>query len=266
MPSVKSPSVPVWWLFVIVVMSFRYMHYITVNETPEKTDGPGILTLALLKALPAMLCCKCRDLGSYGHYLCVAFICCLMGDIFLCFEDVFGGNYFMAGLLSFFAGHVLLLQAFKNAGGSSYPVGIGILLLVILGAVLTPIEQKLYAEGDMVLVVGVAAYGAVIALMSWKAFALFFDTHGKIFWPVVGSVIFMASDMILAWNKFIVPVENASMLIMGTYYAALICLCYSTNEVQKYALLNELATSSSGDAGSPNIDFTGSVNTKSKTS
>lgn len=64
------------------------------------------------------------------------------------------------------------------------------------------------------LVIPVMIYVTVISLMLWSAMMT-----GSV-WAMIGSLLFVISDSILAWNMFIEDIPDAGVLIMTTYYAA----------------------------------------------
>ena len=71
----------------------------------------------------------------------------------------------------------------------------------------------------------VIAYITVISLMLLMAVNRY-NRVGKIsFWLIaVGALLFVASDSLLAWNKFMHPLFGAHILIMGTYGIAQLCI------------------------------------------
>ena len=82
--------------------------------------------------------------------------------------------------------------------------------VVFLG-ILTP------KMGNMVEIIAVVIYAAIIATMG--ASALMLDIKRK-WWYVVAAILFIFSDSVIVFNKYIEPVNNASLWIMTTYYAA----------------------------------------------
>ena len=63
----------------------------------------------------------------------------------------------------------------------------------------------------------VIGYAIMIAIMG--ASALMLDIKHK-WWYVLAAVLFIYSDSVIVYNKYIERIPNASMLIMTTYYAA----------------------------------------------
>lgn len=82
--------------------------------------------------------------------------------------------------------------------------------VVFLG-ILTP------KMGNVVEIIAVVIYAAIIATMG--ASALMLDIKRK-WWYVVAATLFIFSDSVIVFNKYIEPVNNASLWIMTTYYAA----------------------------------------------
>ena len=68
--------------------------------------------------------------------------------------------------------------------------------------------------------------------MSWRAFAQGNYNKNAIY-AVAGSILFVLSDSIIAFNKFYVEIQHASYLIMLTYWAAQSLLFYSAYSDQK---------------------------------
>jgi uncharacterized membrane protein YhhN len=46
-------------------------------------------------------------------------------------------------------------------------------------------------------------------------------------WSMAGALIFMASDTLLAWNRFRFVIPLSTVWVLATYYAALWCLARS---------------------------------------
>ena len=61
---------------------------------------------------------------------------------------------------------------------------------------------------------GMYVYAGLITVMMWSALM-----QRDWMWGV-GAVLFVLSDMVLAYGKFVSPVPDSRFLIMATYYAA----------------------------------------------
>ena len=149
-------------------------------------------------------------------WMVVGLVCSLAGDVFLMLPD----EQFVAGLASFLVGHVAyvvaLALAASRSGGVSMPwalVGLG----VVGAAVATlgrTVVRRVHAGDQSKLTVPVVAYLTVISAMVVAAFV-----SGSP-WAIGGALFFYSSDGLLAWNKFVQPVDVARPAIMSTYHLA----------------------------------------------
>jgi uncharacterized membrane protein YhhN len=144
-----------------------------------------------------------------------------IGDIVLLFANQ-GELYFIVGLVAFLISHVFYIVLFSKQTISktisnklSFRAGIGLILLYFFGMI-TTLGPKLGP-----LTVPVVVYAVVISSM------LYFALKGSYQWNaipyqsvLVGALFFIASDSILAFNKFYQPIPQASFLIMITYLLA----------------------------------------------
>ena len=144
-----------------------------------------------------------------------------IGDIVLLFANQ-GELYFIIGLVAFLISHVFYIVLFNKqtvtksiSNKISFGAGIGLILLYFFGMI-TTLGPKLGP-----LTVPVVVYAVVISSM------LYFALKGSYQWNaipyqsvLVGALFFIASDSILAFNKFYQPIPYASFLIMITYLAA----------------------------------------------
>ena len=144
-----------------------------------------------------------------------------IGDIVLLFANQ-GELYFIVGLVAFLISHVFYIVLFNKqtvtksiSNKISFGAGIGLILLYFFGMI-TTLGPKLGP-----LTVPVVVYAVVISSM------LYFVLKGSYQWNaipyqsvLVGALFFIASDSILAFNKFYQSIPYASFLIMITYLAA----------------------------------------------
>ena len=153
----------------------------------------------------------------------VALLFCWAGDVFLLFQ---GGasSFFLLGLVSFLIGHVLYILSyryFRWKDTSRELLGtqkVRFALPIVLAG--TGLVVVLYPSlGD--LEIPVMIYALVLTLMVLNAVFRYGRTSSASFWfAFAGAVLFMISDSLLAINKFMNPLPQASLLIMLTYIAA----------------------------------------------
>lgn len=145
------------------------------------------------------------------------------GDVLLMFHDD-KGSYFMMGLIAFLISHVFYIFTYRqhqHVETENRLQGIQKVRLafpIILSG--TGLVFVLYPVlGD--LKIPVMVYALVLVVMTLNALLRLGRTTSPSFWMVfVGALLFMASDSLLAINKFLEPIAYGSIWIMATYISA----------------------------------------------
>ena len=160
----------------------------------------------------------------------LAMIMCWAGDVFLMFQSRHE-LYFMAGLGSFLLGHILYIISYQQhrwseGNGLLGPQKVRFSLPIILAG--TGLVVILYpALGG--LKVPVMVYALVITLMALQALLRYGFTTVRSFVMIFsGALLFMVSDSVLAFNKFLSPVPFAGGIIMSTYCVAQLLIVLGT--------------------------------------
>ena len=161
--------------------------------------------------------------ARYQQAVVIGLACSLAGDVLLMLPR----DRFVAGLASFLLAHVAYIVALS----AGVPIGTAPALLVPLAAMAALLLWLLW-PGLGKLRLPVLLYSATILLMVWQAWGWHwaFDTPGSRL-AALGATLFMASDAVLALNRFRRPFPGAQAVIMLTYVAAqaLIALSVGTN-------------------------------------
>jgi len=138
-----------------------------------------------------------------------------LGDVLLMFQNN-NGLYFIFGLISFLIAHILYILTFRKTSHNfqartfTYATGF---LLVVYGVLLLMLLWPGLGE----LKIPVTVYTVVIMTMGFTA--LFRKAIGSSH-VLIGAMLFIASDSLLAINKFDSPLFGARLLIMATYILA----------------------------------------------
>lgn len=147
--------------------------------------------------------------GSRGKLIGIGLLFSGIGDIVL---ELDRDNYFVYGLGAFLVAHLFYIAAFAKNLQLKGPRAVVALVVIaygfIIGFFLIP---KL---GDMT--APVVAYLCVILAMGIFV-ALGASNHWLV---VIGACLFIASDSIIAVNRFLTPVPASSLWIMAIYYSA----------------------------------------------
>jgi uncharacterized membrane protein YhhN len=138
-----------------------------------------------------------------------------LGDILLMFESS-DPLFFLFGLSAFLLAHICYILFFHRVRMSAQ-VKSRAWLLIIVALYYASLITFLYPYlGEMKIPVPI--YGIVISFMLLLALHLFFISNKRAgFIMLLGAVLFVISDSILAINKFYQPFNGAGFLIMLTY-------------------------------------------------
>ena len=143
-----------------------------------------------------------------------------IGDIILMFADK-GELYFIFGLVSFLIAHIIFILLFtkqeKENATTNKLFWVG---LIIVGIYLFGMLSLLYPSlGD--LKIPVTVYAITISTMLLMAIKGYFNwSKPSNLTVLLGALIFVSSDSILAINKFHSELPKSGFLIMITYIVA----------------------------------------------
>ncbi|WP_158729994.1 MULTISPECIES: lysoplasmalogenase [unclassified Flavobacterium] len=185
----------------------------------EKEEIAWFLKPLLLPFL--ILAVYINEKFSTKNILLTALTLSWIGDIILMFADK-GELYFIAGLIAFLLSHISYIILFSkqlkiyiNKNKIIYWIGVTAiaLYLIVMMLILLPSLGDLKAP--------VFVYALTISIM------LLFALKGFLNWQkptsiyiLIGATVFVASDSILAFDKFYAPLQYSSFLIMATYLIA----------------------------------------------
>ncbi|MEO8123558.1 MAG: lysoplasmalogenase [Burkholderiales bacterium] len=157
----------------------------------------------------------------------------LAGDVFLMWPQ----QGFLPGLVSFLLAHLAFIVAFTRRVpivARSQPFA----LYAFVAAVLL---WQLWPGVPAALRRPVLAYVVCLAAMAAQAGVVWLVARGSEGEALarnaaIGGVLFMASDTLLAFNKFNAPIPLSALLILATYWAALslIAASLSPRKVQAH--------------------------------
>lgn len=143
----------------------------------------------------------------YQKMIIVGLIFSTVGDVFL-----IDSRRFVQGLASFLLAHVCFIIAFfttPNLPGAFVYIAYVAFFLSILWKHLGNLK------------IPVVVYACALAVMSWLALSRYFELpDSKSLFAFLGSVSFVVSDSLLAFNKFKSSFPFAEIAILSTYFVA----------------------------------------------
>ena len=166
-----------------------------------KPAALAALVVAAVVLVPA------HDAGARRALFVAALACSLVGDVLL----MVPGDRFTAGLAAFLVAHGAY-SAGLWAQGLSVPAVA--LAAVVVALALAPVARRVLGSlSDRPgLRVPVGLYMAVISVMLATAVA---SGNGP---AAAGAALFVGSDGLLAWNRFVRPLRGADVAVMVTYH------------------------------------------------
>jgi len=184
----------------------------------RRDEGLQSATKPLTTFLLILLAIAGSANGVQTSFAVAALMFCLIGDVAL--MPMF--DHFVVGLGAFLLGHLVFIALFDRYGLDS--PALGALAVVAAGLMAATVGRRIvvgaaeHAEG---LRLPVTAYLTVICAMTVAGWAT-----GR--WIVVlGTLLFVVSDSILGWERFVRAQAWMSLAVMVTYHGAIGLLALS---------------------------------------
>ncbi|PZT09510.1 hypothetical protein A7X87_02750 [Stenotrophomonas maltophilia] len=186
-------------------------------------DGRWLHWLAkpVTTLLIAAIAWRVRDPAqpSYRRAVLAGMLLSCLGDIALMLPM----DAFVPGLVAFLLAHLCYIVAFREG----LRAGRGLLAAsILLGAFAVLNVLGLWPHLPAPMRMPVLAYVVVLASMAVLALARQWRSPQPAVearsapWAAVGALLFVASDSLLAWDRFAGGLPLASLLVLSTYYGA----------------------------------------------
>ena len=197
------------WILLVAAAMTAVADWVAVARGAKRVEyvcKPA--TLALL--LGVALTLDPAD-GTQRTWFAVALVLSLLGDVFLMLPR----DAFVPGLASFLLAHLAYIGGLRLESEGFDP-----LALVVVGAAVS-VASRVLRSVERGLFVPVAVYMVVITTMAVCA------VNTGDWWAAVGATVFMVSDSLIAWDRFVSPLRYARPAIMSTYHLAQTALVLS---------------------------------------
>jgi uncharacterized membrane protein YhhN len=153
--------------------------------------------------------------SPYKKWVVAALVFSWLGDVLLLFEAN-ASVYFLLGLSSFLIAHIFYCLFFHSIRVKEGIRSNALLLLPVILYYASLLQLLSPHLGEMKLPVRI--YGLVISFMLLLALHLYkvrMQAAGRLM--LLGAVLFVVSDSVLAINKFYISFDGAGIIIMFTY-------------------------------------------------
>lgn len=187
---------------------------------PDRTLFYVFKPLTTILILAAALLPGTFRTDAYARAIGVGLLFSLSGDIWI----MLPGNRFLYGLVSFLLAHICYIFAFSNdAPANGFPWSVFPLAL-IGGFILAYLWPALPAGMKPAVSLYVAVIVVMAGLAANRAVAQF--STGT-FFAAIGALLFMASDSILAVDRFRRPFHLSQAALLATYYSGQLMIALS---------------------------------------
>lgn len=144
----------------------------------------------------------------------------LAGDIFLMLP---GERWFLPGLAAFLLAQVGYIVGLNLTLPPPASLWLLVPIVVLDALVLSRVVAGAVRAGAAALRVPIVAYGVILSLTLFSGWATFFRPS----WPLparvaasAGATLFFASDLMLAWDRFVARSRLMHVLVIITYHLA----------------------------------------------
>jgi uncharacterized membrane protein YhhN len=163
-----------------------------------------------------------------GNWFLLGMGILLAGDIFLMLPP----DNFIKGLLAFLLGNLAYIVAFNLPQPIFQPLSLS--FLTVIGAIflflIRRITRALRTNKQGELIGPVIAYATVLGLTFFSTLSTFLRTN----WPLqaavlaaIGGGLYVLSDCILGWDRYVNPIPNARLLTIIPYHLSQLFLATS---------------------------------------
>ena len=204
----------------LTIMVIIYIFFI-----PEDPVGFKIFMKLVPMALIILLAFMTKPILSttYKHWILIGLFVCMNADGVI--------YWFLAGLVTFFIGHIFYIIAFRHMNRKPMPIWAGTLLLLYGVGMMVWIAGSQFQIGEHILGSAIIAYILILLIMGWTAI------RTRLPLAIIGALLFIISDSILAIDRFVYAIEMRDALVMLTYYSAQVFIAISIgSRVVKYSV------------------------------
>jgi alkenylglycerophosphocholine hydrolase len=213
--------VAAFWILMVAAAVAAAADWVAVGTGSRRLEyvaKPAVLTALVVAA--AIIPVDRTDLVDRRWWFVAALVLCLAGDVLL----MLPGNLFVPGLAAFLIGHVLfivgLLQAPSPPGVPPFSfstAGLVAAAVVVVAVEAAPgvlLLRSLLVRGERALVLPVCVY--MVAIVTMVVLAVNVGVPAA----AAGAVLFLVSDTLLSWNRFVTPVAHGDLGVHVTYHLA----------------------------------------------
>lgn len=156
---------------------------------------------------------------AYKYLIIAALVFSLAGDIFIMLPT----DKFVQGLASFLVAHIFYILAFTSGFGPFFEWP-----YLLPALIYTLVFLRILLPKTAELKIPVLIYSMVLMIFLWQAMGrAFYLADNNSLYVLAGSILFVASDSVLAYDRFVKSFKYSQAFILSTYWAAQLFLALS---------------------------------------
>ena len=203
------------WLLLATAVVFAVADWLAVARALDRLEW--VAKPIAMAALIGVALTLTPHIDARRWAFVVALVFSLAGDVFLMLPR----DHFVPGLSSFLVAHIAYIVGLRIGATDLRPLLISAIPVVVASALIGSRVLRSLRDSRPELIVPVSAYIGVLAVMVSAALA----TGEPL--AAFGAVFFMVSDSLIAWSRFVTPLEWAPVTIIVTYHIAQVMLVLS---------------------------------------
>jgi uncharacterized membrane protein YhhN len=204
-----------FWL--ILALVFAILEAIAVFKNIQRLEiiaKPAVMVFLFLWLYTA------TGLQGSAFWFGLGILFSLAGDVLLMIPR---DRFFLPGLVAFLCAHIAYIFGFRDAFTNLGTWSLIWLAVIAINAsrLLRRITGAMRAKGETALIPPVGIYGTVISFMLYAAVSTIYDQNwsaGAAGFASLGAFLFIASDVILAWNRFVSPLKHGRVWNITLYH------------------------------------------------
>lgn len=205
------------YIWLILALTFAALEAIAISKNSQRLEyvaKPGVMVCLFLWLYSS------TGLQGNTFWFGLGILFSLVGDVLLMISL---DRLFLFGLAAFLLAHIFYITGFREELGTinAWSLILAAFIAINVGRLMRRIVGVMRAKGQNRLIFPVIVYGTVISVMLYAAMSTIFDPVWKTsaaFFVSAGAFLFCASDVILAWNKFISPINNGRIWNITLYH------------------------------------------------
>lgn len=205
------------YIWLILAVIFAILETVAVSRNLQRLE---------YLAKPAVMIClfiwlyTATGLQGDTVWFALGILFSLAGDVMLMFSLE---RFFLPGLVAFLLAHISYIIGFREAllTLDVWSLLLAFVLATNVARLLRRIAGAMRTRDENRLIVPVILYGAIISLMLYSAMSTINAPAWKnsaVLFVSVGALLFWASDLVLAWNRFVSPLRQGTLWNIILYY------------------------------------------------